>query len=162
MQSLRASLTDKIEYHNNHVEQTERQIKFLQHRIDQTYYDKIDKKISDEFWQTHSSKWIEEKECLAMKLLAIQKADKNYLENANLVLELPRKAITLFQKQDSHQKRRMIDILVSNCSYKDEKLDVQLNPVFEMTRKAVKTRNWCAWQESNLQPTDSKSGALSN
>ncbi len=144
MESLRSSLKEKVDYHNKLVQQTERQIKFLQNRIDQAYLDKIDKKISEEFWQSHASKWIEEKERLALKLLALQRADKNYLENANLVLELSRKAIVLFQKQDAEQKRRLINILVSNCSYKDEKLDIQLKPVFNEILETVKTGKWCA------------------
>lgn len=144
MQSLRDSLKDKIEYHNALVQKTERQIKFLQNRIDQAYLDKIDKKISEEFWQSHASKWMEEKEHLTIKLVAIQKADKNYLENANLILELARKAVILFHKQHSDQKRRLVDILVSNCSYKDEKLDIQLKPIFDEIQKTVKTRDWCA------------------
>lgn len=88
MQSLRESLKDKIEYHNKVVQQTETQIKFLQNRIDNAYLDKIDRKITAEFWQSHSPKWLEEKERLTVKLLALQKADKNYLENANIILEL--------------------------------------------------------------------------
>ena len=89
-----------------------------------------------------------------MKLLSTQRADKNYLENANLVIELAKRALPLFQKQNSDQKRRLIDILVSNCSYKDEKLDIQLKPVFEMMLESTKTRDWCARQDSNLRPTD--------
>lgn len=48
----------------------------------------------------------------------------NYLENAKSILELSQRAITLFKKQDPMQKRRLITMLVSNCSYKNEKLYV--------------------------------------
>ena len=131
-QSIRSSLKDKMEYHNTLVSQTERQIKFLQNRIDQAYLDKLDKKISEEFWQSHTSKWLEEKDRLTAKLTSIQKADRNYLENANLVIELSKKALPFFKKENGDQKRRLINILVSNCSYKDEKLDIELKPVFKM------------------------------
>lgn len=144
LQSLRASIEEKAEYHNTLVQQTERQIKFLQNRIDQAYLDKIDGKIGEEFWRSHTSKWIEEKDRLAVKLLAMQRADRNYLENVNVILELSRKAITLFKKQTPDQKRRLVDILVSNCSYKDEKLDVEMKPVFEEILKIKKTEDWCA------------------
>lgn len=144
MQGLRSSLKDKIEYHNKVVQQTENQIKFIQNRIDSAYLDKIDRKITEEFWQSHSPKWLEEKERLTMKLLAIQKADKNYLENANIILELAGKAVTLFKKQNSDEKRRLINILTSNCTYKDEKLDVKLKPVFEVIAESKKTGVWCA------------------
>ncbi|MBY0110239.1 MAG: hypothetical protein K2X90_03960 [Candidatus Babeliaceae bacterium] len=137
-------MQDKIAHHNALVQQTERQIKFLQNRIDQATIDKLDRKISEEFYQAYVPKWIEEKERLTIKLLAIQKADRHYLENANLILELSRKAVRLFQKQDAAQKRRLIDILVSNCSYTQEKLDLELKPVFNEILKTAKTGDWCA------------------
>ncbi len=153
-QSIRSSLKDKMEYHNTLVSQTERQIKFLQNRIDLAYLDKLDKKISEEFWQSHTSKWLEEKDSLTAKLTSIQKADRNYLENANLVIELSKKALPFFKKETGDQKRRLINVLVSNCSYKDEKLDIELKPVFKMMLESSKTRNWCARQDSNLRPAD--------
>jgi hypothetical protein len=130
LQGLRDSLKDKIEYHSNLVHQLEKQIKLLQTRIDQAYLDKLDKKISEEFWQQHTRKWLEEKEQLTIKLLATQKADSHYLENATLILELAKKAAALFKNRNADQKRRLITLLVSNCSYKDEKLDVEMKPVF--------------------------------
>ena len=154
LQGLRESLSDKIEYHNNQVHQIEKQINLLQSRVDEAYRDKIDKKISEEFWQAYTTQWLKEKEELASRLLAFQQADTHYLENANLILELAQKAVSLFKKQEPAQKRRLIDILVSNCSYKDEKIDLELKPIFNEICKTAKTRNWCARQDSNLRPTD--------
>ena len=66
------------------------------------------------------------------------------MENANSILELSKRALELFQKQDSEQKRRLLNLLVSNCSYKNENIDVELKPVFNEILKTTKTRNWCA------------------
>lgn len=130
--------------------QLEKRIKVLQNRIDQAYLDKLDQKISEDSWRTHTREWLDEKEQLTMKLLASQKADTKYLENANLILELSKKAVALFDKQNPEQKRRMINLLVSNCSCKDQTLDVQLNPIFNEIVKTKKTEDWCARQDSNL------------
>ncbi len=143
LHGLRSSLVDKMEYHNKVVGQTERQIKFLQKRIDAAYLDKLDKKISEEFWQSHTTNWLDEKQRLTDKLSSLQKADRNYLKNANLVIELAKKALPLFKKQNTDQKRRLINILVYHCSYKDGKLDVELKPVFKMLMESKKTRKWC-------------------
>lgn len=144
LNGMRESFKDKIEYHNNLVVQLEKQIKVLQNRIDQAYLDKLDQKISEEFWQSNTQKWMDEKEQLFIKLLATQKADSHYLENANLVLELAKNAAQMFKSRNGEQKRRMINVLVSNCSYKDETLDIQLKPVFEKILEVKKTGNWCA------------------
>lgn len=162
MQGLREGFMDKIEYHNNLVATIEHQIKVLQNRIDQAYLDKLDGKIGEDFWKAHTKRWLEEKEGLSIRLLASQKADTKHLENANLILELSKTALVLFKRQNSEQKRRLIMLLISNCSYKDENIDVQLKPVFEKIVEASKTGKWCARQGSNLQPADSKSDTLSN
>jgi hypothetical protein len=52
------------------------------------------------------------------------------------------------------KKRRVIDILTSNCAYRDGNIDVKLKPAFGELLKTVKTGNWCARQGSNLRPTD--------
>lgn len=150
LNAMRENLKDKIEYHNNLVEELERQIKLLQKRIDQAYLDKLDGKISEEFWQTHTKKWIADKEELSLKLVSAQRSDANYLENAHFILELAKNAATWFKNGNSEKKRRVLDTLISNCSYKDENLDVELKPVFGMILESAKSRNWCARQDSNL------------
>jgi site-specific DNA recombinase len=55
LNTMRESLKDKIEYHNNLVGELEKQIKLLQKRVDQAYLDKLDGKISEEFWQIHTN-----------------------------------------------------------------------------------------------------------
>ena len=154
LQGLKDSFADKVEYHNNNVEQLEKQMQLLKKRIDQSYLDKLDKRISKDFWQTQSKKWINEKECLAVKLLSLQRADSNYLENANLILELSEKAAELFKRRNADQKRKLIQILTSNCSYNDGKLDLELKRVFGTIVKTVETGKWLPGQDSNLRPND--------
>lgn len=154
LRGLRESLRDKIEYHNNLVEQLQKQIRLLENRINQAYSDKLDNKISEEFWKTHTKQWMLEKERLAIKLLATQRADSHYMENANLILELAKRASGMFKVQNAEQKRKLVDILVSNCTYQDETLDLQLKPVFNEVLKSAKTGKWCARLDSNQRPTD--------
>jgi hypothetical protein len=115
LQGLRDSMKDKIAYHNDLIQQLEKQIHLLQKRIDQAYLDKLDGHITEEFWKSHSRKWLEEKEKLTAKLLATQKADTQYLDNATIILELAKRASELFKSRSAEQKRRMIDLIVSNC-----------------------------------------------
>lgn len=144
LETMRESMKDKIEYHTNLTEELEKQIKLLQKRIDQSYFDKLDGKISEEFWQSHTKKWIQEKEELGLKFSAAQKADSHYLENAHLILELAKNAAPWFKQGNPEKKRRLLDTLLSNCAYKDGNLDLELKPVFEMVLKTAKSGNWCA------------------
>ena len=142
LQGLRDSFKDKVEFHNNCIHQIEKQIKLLQDRIDQAYLDKLDKHISEEFWKTQSKKWLEEKERLTLKLLSFQKADSNYLENASLILELAQKAARLFKRQNVDQKRKLINLLTSNCLYESGNVDLQLRSPFDKILETRENGNW--------------------
>jgi site-specific DNA recombinase len=142
MQGLKESFNDKIEYHNNCIAALESQVKTLQNRIDQAYLDKLDQKINEEFWRTNSTKWLTEKEALTLKILAHQKADSSYLENADLIIELAKRASILFKKQNAEEKRKLLNLVISNSVYKDGKLDVTLKKPFDVILKNAKSGNW--------------------
>lgn len=145
LKSIRDSFKDKIAYHNTLIEQLQQQLKRLQNRLDQIYLDKIDGKISEEFWQSKSKEWSTEKDNVLIKLHAAQKADMNYLENAEFILELSKNAALMFKTGSVEKKRRIINILTSNCIYKDGNIDVELKPVFDLILQSSKTQEWCAW-----------------
>ena len=154
LDGMRESLEDKIEYHNHCINKIEKQLKVLQNRLDQAYLDKLDGHITEEFWQSQSRKWAQEKEALAMQMVSHQKADANYIKNADIIFELAQKAATVFDRANVEQKRALINLVVSNCSYKDGNLDVELKPVFHEIFISAKSEDWCARQDSNLRPTD--------
>jgi len=142
LQGMRESLQEKIEYHNMCTQQIEKQMTILQHRIDQSYMDKLDGKINEEFWLAQNNKWIAEKEKLSMKLVSYQKADANYLEHAGFILELAKRASTLFKDANMEQKRKLVNMLFSNCSLKDGMLHLELKTPFDKILESSKTRNW--------------------
>ena len=105
-------------------------------------------------WHSNSTKWLAEKEELTLKILAHQKADSSYLKNSDLIIELAQKASILFKKQDVDQKRKLLNLIVSNSIYKDGKLDVTLKNPFGVILKNVKLGNWLPGTGSNRRPSD--------
>lgn len=150
LQGLKENLKDKIEFHDNSVKQIEQQVAVLQKRIDKSYTDKVDGKIDEEFWQQHTARWLADKEQLTMKLLSHQKTDTCFMENANLILELAKKASGLFKTRNAEQKRNLIKLITSNCILKDGKVELELAEPFKQIMKTKESGNWCARQDSNL------------
>lgn len=144
LSGLRESMKDKIAFHNNSVQLIQKQIDIIQHRLDQAYLDKLDGKISEQFWLDQSKKWLLEKENLSLKLLSHQRADTNYLENANLIFELIKKAPALLNHAKVTQKRTLMSLLLSNCIMKDGSIDVELKPIFQAILVNIKNEDWCA------------------
>ena len=59
-------------------------------------------------------------------------ADRSYLEEGVRLIELAQNAPRLFEKQDSREKRRLLNFLVSNCSWADGELSVTLKHPFDL------------------------------
>lgn len=139
---MRESLKDKMEYHNSAIKALEQKVAVLQKRIDASYIDKIDGRIPETFWKDQSDKWLKEKEDTASRLLAHQKSDTHYLKSARIVLEISNKAYDLFMKQDSSEKRKLVNILFSNSSFDGKTLEFTLRSPFDTVMKCRKSANW--------------------
>ena len=61
-----------------------------------------------------------------------QNADQSYMEEGVGFLELAQRAAELFEKQESREKRRLLNFVLSNCSWKDGELTPEFRQPFEM------------------------------
>jgi site-specific DNA recombinase len=159
LNGIKENLKEKIEYHSTSIQQIEKQVKILQNRIDQSYLDKLDKKISEEFWLEQNRKWLTEKENLSIKLMDYQKTDTSHLEHAGFILELAKKAPRLFKQANLEQKRKLTGMLFSNCSLRDENLHLELKMPFAMILESSKTGKW--HPQGDLNPCFRRERAMS-
>ena len=114
----------------------------LQNRIDQTYQDKVDGKIGEEFWMRQNKKWLLDKEALTIQLGERHKTDVSYLKNASAILELAANAVRLFKNAKYDHKRRFTQQLFSNCFLKDGKLDLELKTPYNIILEGGITGKW--------------------
>ena len=54
------------------------------------------------------------------------------MEEGVRLLELARNARRLFEKQEAREKRRLLDFLVSNCSWRDGELKADFRQPFDL------------------------------
>lgn len=71
---------DEKDFHDIIVKNLQSTYRKLQARIDQAYIDKLDGKISEEFWTERNQDWRREQDQIQIKLQAHQKANANYLQ----------------------------------------------------------------------------------
>ena len=67
----------KSYYNENTLDNINKQIKSLQRRIEGLYLDKLDGKISEEYWEQKNNEWQAEKEKLGNQIHAMNNADKS-------------------------------------------------------------------------------------
>jgi site-specific DNA recombinase len=168
-EALRESHVDERQFHEAAVAKLRAEYDRLQNRIDSMYLDKLDGRISVEFFDAKSSEWRVEQRRILQAMHDHQAANENYLEEGVRLLELANHAAELFEKQEPREKRRLLDFVLSNSSWKGGELVPQYRQPFEMIGHAATA---CAdrkatgsspddlhqvmypRQDSNLQPTD--------
>ena len=131
-QALRESHVDTQKFHEETLRRLQAEYKKLEGRINAMYVDKLDGKITDDFFMKKSAEWREEQNRIKERIDQLQAASKNYIAEGVGLLELAQTAHRLFVKQAPSEKRRLLNFLVSNCVWKDGELTVTYKQPFDM------------------------------
>lgn len=129
------------------------------------YVDKLDGRIDAAFFDRMSAEWRAEQDRCLREIERHSDADQSYLEEGVRVLELAKDARRLFNKQEPREKRRLLNFLVSNCSWKSGDLTALRQPfdlLADTTAKALEIEDsegaalakraiWLGGRESSWQ-----------
>ncbi len=177
MVALKESHQDEKKYHDELVVSHQDNYKKLQRRIDAMYVDKLDGTIDQDFFDQRSANWRDEQAAILEKIERHQGANNAYIDKGVKLLELAQRAVTLYEKQDMLEKRRIINFVCSNSVWKDgvvhpiyrQPFDilVENNVIWEKEKvascgKTTIFENWYARRDSNPRHPGSKPGALSS
>ena len=108
----------------------------LQSRIDAMYVDKLDGRIDAAFFDRKASEWRLEQDRLLRSIEDHQTANQTHLEEGVQLLGLAKRAHSLFQKQEPREKRRLLNFVLSNCSWKAGELTAVFRQPFDMLADA--------------------------
>lgn len=122
---------DKSNY-QEHAERTiNKKIDLLNKRIKQAYNDKCDGEIDEDFWKERNLEYHAEKTELINKLHRLNEADINFYNTCEKLLKFAKDAPNMFLNGTVEDKRFITQIVLSNATYYDKKLDVELHPAFD-------------------------------
>ncbi len=98
-----------------------------------------------------SGEWRAEQERCLRDIERHQSADQSYLEDGMRLIELAQNAQRLFAKQNAREKRRLLNFLVSNCSWRDGELTATLRQPFDLIAEttAIDAKRKAAGDVSN-------------
>ncbi len=149
--ALRLSHEQERSFHNEALESLNARYSKLQNMLDQAYQDKLEGTITPEYWKAKSGEWHAEQETILTHTRSHQTANKSYLAQGVRILELAEKAHSLFVSQKAEEKRKLLNIVLSNCTLTAGTLSPTWNLPFNLIAQAVKTEDWLPGQDSNLQ-----------
>ena len=135
--ALHASHADERHEHGEAIKRLEAETKRLNDRIHAMYVDKLDGLVDTAFFEKMSNQWREEQARCQREIERHRNADKSYLGDGIALLDLARNAQRLFAKQEPREKRRLLNFLLSNCTWEDGKLVATLRQPFDMLAETV-------------------------
>ncbi len=118
---------DKIEFHNKHFDELNKEHKKLTLMMDNLYLDKLKGRISDEQYDKFYANFRDQLADINVRLARLQEAEDNYYINANYVLQLASRAYELFKSSEVEEKRQLLKLVLSNLRIEGESVlwDVQ-------------------------------------
>jgi site-specific DNA recombinase len=130
--ALRQSHTDAKRFRDEAVAKLKKEYTRLQGRLESMYEDRLDGRVDLAFFDRKSREWRDEQSRISREIEGHQTANESYMEAGIRILELSRNMHRLFAKQPANEKRRLLDFVVSNCSWKGGKLTPEFRQPFNM------------------------------
>ena len=98
------------------------------------YMDKLDGRISQEFFDKQSAAWRSEQDGQQRKIQDIQNATPAPIDQAVETLRLTSRASELFLQQPAAEQRRLLQVVVEKAAWQDGALRTTLFEPFEILR----------------------------
>ncbi|SJM29709.1 Resolvase (fragment) [Mesorhizobium delmotii] len=139
------------------------------------YLDKLDGRIDNAFYDRMSTQWRVEQTRLLREIERHSEAQESYMEDGLRLLELARDASQLFAKQAANEKKRLLNLVLSNCKWDRGEVRANFRQPFDLladsaaaaassdaTRAKMSTGHpvWLGRQDSNLGLSVPKTDAL--
>ncbi len=131
-QALHASHADERREHEEAIGRLRAEYNRLQGRIEAMYIDKLDGKIGGDFYDKMAGQWREEQNRCLRDIDRHQEAEQSYMDKGIRILELARNAQILFERQPAREKRRLLNFVLSNCSWENGEVLATFRQPFDM------------------------------
>ena len=121
--------------------------------MDQTYEDKLDGKIDEEFWTRRMKDWREQERQLqgALERLSLPQAPENAL-SAKRILELANKAYSLYLTRNHAERGQLLKTVLLNCSTDGATLTPTYRKPFDLIFQRAKNEEWSGRADLNCRP----------
>ncbi len=125
--ALKESHQDEKRFHDDAIQRLQSEYSRLQNRIDQMYVDKLDRRVTDEFFDQKSAEWRQEQQGILHNLEQHQNANQSYLQEGVAILELANRAAELFEKQPE-QKTTPAGFRTFELALERRRVDRRISP----------------------------------
>jgi site-specific DNA recombinase len=102
-----------------------------------------------------SNEWRDEQNRCLREIERHQQADQSYMDEGVQLLELARNAQKLFEQQEPREKRRLLNFVLSNCTWEDGGVVAAFRQPFDLLAEtAVNAARAAASERPELAKTE--------
>jgi len=154
--ALKESHKDEIEYHNNCINELKQRYEKIQKRLSLLYDDKLDGKITSDFYEQKFREYTKEKEEIISSIERHSNAQNKYFEFGINILELSQKAKKIYLKASEEQKRMLLNLVFSKITLNNGKLKAVYSRPFEICLRGVQITNEIFEPQFSIQKSPKK------
>jgi site-specific DNA recombinase len=103
-------------------------------RIETMYLDKLDGRITQEFFDRQASAWRTEQDTIMRQIHVIQSSAPAPVEQAIDMMRLTSRAADLFRQQTPGEQRRLLQVVIKNAVWREGELRTTLFEPFDILR----------------------------
>jgi len=142
-ESLLSDKTHEETLRKRQAERMHQRLTQLRRRLEQAYVNRLDGKITEEFWEAKSAEWQEEEQTLLASLRELERAEtpERALDRVR-ILELANKAHSLYVTQTPQEKAKLLRMVLSNCAVDAVSVYPTYRKPFDMIFERAQTGEW--------------------
>jgi site-specific DNA recombinase len=150
--AIRSSDQDAERSRTEALRQLDQRGRTIASKLDRGYEDLLEDRISDDFWARKSKVWEAELAVVASERARIQTPQPDSIVTAEKILELAKRAEILYKSQDPAEQRRLLETVLSNCTFDSGSLCATYAKPFDLLVRGNETGEWRGRRDSNPRP----------
>jgi len=139
--AMKESHIDKIEFHNSAIKELEQRLAQLQNRLDRLYDDKLDGKISDDFYQRRFDQFSIDKENILNSIKKHSNSDSNYFKLSFNFFKLAQEAKKIYIALNTEKRRSLLKFIFKNLYLNDNLFNYEFTEVFKLIAQTADLSN---------------------
>jgi site-specific DNA recombinase len=137
---IQANHAQEIEYKESTLKTLSARYVQLQSRLDILYNDRLDQKITPEYWDKKQLEINEEQADVQEQISRIKNVETKYFEIWLNILDLAHRAREIYEKRGPEERRQLLSHIFSNIMLKDDKVLPVLSKSVEILAQRVQEK----------------------
>ena len=154
VKELREGTEKEVAFHKAQISRIRSEYDLLKKKDNRLLemYLNSDQSITKDVYDKKHQEYHDKIQLLNIELEEHSKADYDYQTTVASVLSVARRAKSIFESSEPHEKRAFLNYLLQNPTVNDKKLEFTVRSPFNLVLELASSPNWLRGEDSNLRP----------